>query len=206
MANILDELDQGIDLSFDEIYRINDNFEETSYLDKEEEFNAAWSFYQSVLSSIEKVYGRNSYSRAKNMLTAAIANNMEEVGRWILNFGDDACNKEILNYLGLSIEELVGLVNMDEDVIMKDWMDEYSEESNFEDVLTKICNLFGPEEERDFALAFAELSGSIKQRVSYLVTERIRVGEKAWEDIIWRGSLKRQLHVKECMMRNAMYQ
>jgi hypothetical protein len=66
MANILDELDQGIDLSFDEIYRTNDkNFEETSYLDREEDFNAAWTFYQSVLSSIEKVYGRNSYSRVK---------------------------------------------------------------------------------------------------------------------------------------------
>jgi hypothetical protein len=40
--------------------------------------------------------------------------------------------------------------------------DENSEESNFEDVLIKICNLFGLEEERDFALAFAELSGSRK--------------------------------------------
>jgi hypothetical protein len=88
--------------------------------------------------------------------------------------------------LGLSIEEIVGMANMDEDVIIKDWMDEYSEESNFEDVLTKICNLFGREEERDFALAFAELSGSTKQRVRYLVSERIRVGEKAWEDIVWR--------------------
>jgi hypothetical protein len=137
------------------------------------------------------------------MVTAALANNMEEVGRWILNIGDDACNKRILNYLGLSMEEIVGLVNMDEDAIMKDWMDENSEESNFEDVLTKICNLFGHEEERD---AFAELSGSTKQRVRYLVTERIRVGKKAWEDIKWRASLKRQLRVKECMKRNAMYQ
>jgi hypothetical protein len=65
MANILDELDQELDLSFDEIYWMNENFEEGSYLVRKEEFNAAGTFNHSVLSSIEKVYGRNSYSRAK---------------------------------------------------------------------------------------------------------------------------------------------
>jgi hypothetical protein len=204
MANILDELDQGIDLSFDEIYQMNENFEERSYLVREEEFNAASMFYHSVLSSIEKVYGRRSYSHAKNIVTTVLANRMEEVGRWILTIGDDVCNKQILNYLGLSIEEVVGLANVDEDAIIKDWMEEYSEESNFEDVLIKMCNLFGREEERDFALTFAELTGSTKQRVKYFVMERIRVGEKAWEGIIWRGTLKRQLYVKEYMMRNAI--
>jgi hypothetical protein len=59
MANMLDELDQGIDLSFDEIYWMNENFEEGSYLVREEEFNAARTFYHSLLSSIENVYGRN---------------------------------------------------------------------------------------------------------------------------------------------------
>jgi hypothetical protein len=33
---------------------MNENFEERSYLVREEEFNAARAFYHSVLSSIEK--------------------------------------------------------------------------------------------------------------------------------------------------------
>jgi hypothetical protein len=85
MANLVIDLDEGVDLTFDSIYWMNENFEEQSYLIREDSFNTAQIMYLSVLSAVEKVYGKLSSSRAKNLLTSAIANRMEEVGNWIID-------------------------------------------------------------------------------------------------------------------------
>jgi hypothetical protein len=209
MANLVNDLDEGVDLTFDSIYWMNENFEEQSYLIREDAFNTAQIMYLSVLSAVEKVYGKLSSLRAKNLLTSAIANRMEEVGNWMIdgekNY-EEVGNKDFLNYLGLTIEEVVGVGQMDEYAILSDWLDEYSEESNLETILTKICNLFGRVEQRDFELAFAELSGPAKQRITYLVEERIRTGEESWSNIIWRGSLKRNMRIRELKENQAIYQ
>jgi hypothetical protein len=116
------------------------------------------------------------------------------------------CNKDFLNYLRLAVEEVVVVGQMDESVILSDWLDEYSEESNPETILTKICNLFGRIGQRDFELAFAELSGPAKRRVTYLEEERIRAGEESWPNIIWRESLKRKMRIRELMENQAIHQ
>lgn len=64
-----------------------------------------------------------------------------------------------------------------------------SNENNFQDILTKICSLFGHEEQQNFELVFAELSGSTQQRVRYFVTERTRVGLQYMSNIVWRQCL-----------------
>jgi hypothetical protein len=85
MANLVDDLDEGVDLTFDSIYWMNENFEEQSYLVTEDVLNTAQTMYLSVLSTVEKVHGKLSSSRAKTLLTTAIANRMEEVGNWIID-------------------------------------------------------------------------------------------------------------------------
>jgi hypothetical protein len=85
MANLVIDLDEGVDLTFNSIHWMNENFEEQSYLIREDSFNTAQIMYLSVLSAVEKVYGKLSSSRAKNLLTSAVANRMEEVGNWIID-------------------------------------------------------------------------------------------------------------------------
>jgi hypothetical protein len=118
---------------------------------------------------------------------------------------EEMSNKDFLNYLGLAVE-VVGVGQMDEYAILSDWLDKYSEESNLETILTKICNLFGRVEQSDFELAFAELSGPAKQRVTYLLEECIRAGEESWPNTIWRGSLKRNMRIRELKENQAIYQ
>jgi hypothetical protein len=54
--------------------------------------------------------------------------------------------------------------------------------------------MFGDEEAANFQRAVRELShGTLREKVKFLLAERVRSGDKAWEDILLREAMRRDM-------------
>jgi hypothetical protein len=106
----------------------------------------------------------------------------------------DRTNVEFLQFFNLTLSDLVETNSIDSEVIFNVWDDELTEEDNLAAIDIKIYCMFGDEEAADFQRAVRELShGTIREKIKFLLAERVRCGDKAWEDILSREALRRQM-------------
>jgi hypothetical protein len=192
------DFDEGIDLSFDVYFAVNEFTLDASF---DDDFNTGNTFFTDLLSTVGDLYGENSKTRARSVMLPVIQNRLAEVGHWLgrsEESGIERTNKDFVDYFGLTLEYVIGEDHMNTSSIFDAVWDSYDDDDNLDFVQLKVCHLFGEKEEMDFRKAFMELrNGNLKEKIEYLLAERIRRGDKIWDDLIWRGTLMREWNAKD---------
>jgi hypothetical protein len=192
------DFDEGIDLSFDVYFAVIEFTLDASF---DDDFNTGNTFFTDLLSAVGDLYGENSKTRARSVMLPVIQNRLAEVGHWLgrsEESGIERTIKDFVDYFGLTLEYVIGEEHMNTSSIFDAVWDSYDDDDNLEFIQLKVCRLFGEKEEMDFRMTFMELrNGSFKEKIEYLLAERIRRGDKIWEDLIWRGTLMRKWNAKD---------
>jgi hypothetical protein len=172
-------VDEGIDLSFDIEFASNEFAIDEVF---DDDFSVGNAFFNNLLTSIGDLYGGNSEKHARTVMLPLVRSRLAEVGQWLRqseNVDIRRTNEDFVGYFGQSLEEIIDVEHMNAATIFDAAWDRYGDEENLEFVQLKIYLLFGEEDEAIFKKAFMELrNGTLKEKIEYLLAERIKEGEK----------------------------